>query len=173
MIDEGIGVEDRMEKRVGKNLVDGLQLSGNGVFEIEHIRAGQIIDRRKVWNLITDAGKAGVAGLINGVITDFFDYIAIGTGTTAAAAGDTTLQTEITTGGGARALATLTRVTTTVTNDTAQFVLTFAFTATFAVTEAGVLSASAAGTLLCRQVFSAVNVVSGDSLQVTYKVKAA
>ena len=120
-------------------------------------------------NLVVDAGKAGVAGLINGVVTNFFEYIAIGTGAVAPAAGDTALGAEISTGGGARAAGTTSRVTTDVTNDTAQIVVTFAFTSSFAVTESGVLDSAAAGTLLARQTFSAINVVNGDSLQVTWK----
>lgn len=123
-----------------------------------------------IHNLVVSAGQAGVASRINGSGGEAaFTYIAIGTGTTAPAAGDTTLQTEITTGGGARAAATASRVTTDVTNDTAQLVLTFNFTASFAVTESGVLNAAAAGTLLARQTFSAINVANGDSLQVTWK----
>lgn len=94
-------------------------------------------------------------------------------GGTSANAGDTTLMSEITTGGGARAAATASRVTTTVTNDTAQLLLTFNFTASFAVTESGALNASSAGTLLARQVFSAINVANGDSLQVTWKFQAS
>lgn len=125
----------------------------------------------KVANLVTNAGKAGVASRINGAGSEAaFTYIAIGTGTTAAAAGDTALQTEITTGGGARAAATASRTTTDVTNDTARLVLTYTFSSTFAVTEAGALNAASAGVLLNRQVFSAVNVVSGDSLQVTIDI---
>lgn len=121
--------------------------------------------------MITNAGMAGVASRINGAGSEnAFTYIAIGIGTNAAAATDTTLQSEITTNGGERAAATCTRVTTDVTNDTAQNVVTFNFTGTFAVTEAGVLNAASTGTLLCRQVFTAVNVASGDSLQITFKV---
>lgn len=128
-------------------------------------------DYRLVNNLVVDAGKAAVAGLIIATgHTDAFDHIGIGIGTTAAAAGNTTLESEITTNGGQRALATLSRVTTDVTNDTAQAEVTFAFTGTFAVTEAGLLSAISAGVLLCRQVFAAVNVISGDSLLVRWKV---
>lgn len=141
-----------------------------GWFALEHRRNGELIEARTVKNLITSAGKAAAAGLLNGVVTDFFDYLAIGTGTTAAAVGDTALQTEISTNGGARAAATLSRVTTTVTNDTAQFVYTWTFSGSFAVTECGVFSASSGGTLLARQVFSALNVVSGDTLAITYKV---
>lgn len=122
-------------------------------------------------NLITNAGMAGVASRINGAGSEAaFTYIAIGIGTTAAAAGDTTLETEITTNGGARASATASRTTTDVANDTARLVLTFNFTGSFAVTEAGALNAASTGVLLNRQVFSAVNVVNGDSLQVTIDV---
>lgn len=121
-----------------------------------------------VSNIVTNVGMAGVASRINGAGGEAaFTFIAIGTGTAAPAATDTTLGSEISTGGGARAAATASRVTTDVTNDTAQLVHTFTFTATFAVTEAGVFNASSGGVLLQRQTFSAINVVSGDSLQVT------
>ncbi len=124
----------------------------------------------RVSNLVVNAGMAGVASRINGAGAEAaFTYIAIGTGTTAASASDTALVAEIITGGGARAAATASRVTTDVTNDTAQLVVTFNFTASFAVTESGVFNASSGGTMLARQVFSAINVSSGDSLQVTWK----
>lgn len=127
-------------------------------------------DSKLISNLVVSAGSAGVASRINGAGAEAaFTYIAVGTGTLAAAAGDTTLQTEIIDSGLARAAATASRVTTDVTNDTAQDLHTFSVTGTKAVTESGVLNAGAAGTLLARQVFSAVNVVNGDSLQVTWK----
>lgn len=122
-------------------------------------------------NLITNTGKAGVASRINGAGAEAaFTYIAIGIGATAAAATDTTLGSEITTNGGQRAAATPTRITTTVTNDTARDVVTFTFTGAFAITEAGCLNAASAGVLLNRQVFTAVNVVASDSLQITIDV---
>ena len=141
---------------------------------IEHWRGGHLLDVREGHNLITDAGKAGVAGLINGISTNFFESIAIGTGTVAAAVGDTALGAEITTAGGARGAGTTSQQTTTVTNDTAQVQLLFTFTGSFAVTESGLLNVpTTGGTLLARQVFSALNVVSGDSLTITWKVKAS
>lgn len=121
-------------------------------------------------NLITNAGKALVAGLMTGDVTNFFDYIAVGTGTTAAAATDTALETESATAGLTRAASTNSRVTTDVTNDTAQFLKSFTVTGTVAVTESGVFDASSTGNMLCRQVFSAINVVNGDTLQITWKV---
>lgn len=124
-------------------------------------------------NLITTKGKELVVDQLGGTTTAPVTAIAIGTGTVAAAAGDTALGTEITTGGGARGAATVTNVTTTTTNDTEQWVKTFSFTASFAVTEEGLLdNNTSGGNLLARQVFSAVNVVSGDSLQITHKVQA-
>ena len=131
---------------------------------------GSMVDKLTVSNLVTNAGFAGVASRINGAGAEaVFNYIAIGIGTTAADVTDTTLESEITTDGGARAVATASRVTTDVSNDTAQLVVTFNFSGSFAITESGVLNDAAAGTLLARQVFSAINVASGDSLQVTWK----
>lgn len=123
-------------------------------------------------NLITNVGHAAANAKLSGQGSyGTFTAIAIGTGTTAAAATDTALQTEISTNGGARGAATATQVTTTVTNDTTQLVKTFTFTGSFAVTEEGIFdNATSGGNMLARQVFSAVNVASGDSLQITHKV---
>jgi len=150
-----------------------------GWIVLEHFDSeGKLIEDVRTPNLVVSVGKAEVAGLMVSDVSGMtkFDYIAIGTGTTAAAAGDTTLGAEITGGGGERrggADVTGTRVTTSVANDTGQWVTTFSFTATYAVTEAGVLNAASAGTLLARQTFSAINIVNGDSLQCTWKVQAS
>ena len=135
-----------------------------------------------VANGVTNAGKAAMASRCNGSGGEAaFTAIGMGTGTTAFNASDTALETEKKADGtgasGVHALATASvtasRVTTTVTNDTAQLVGTISYTATLAVTESGVFNADTSGTLLCRQTFTAVNVVNGDSLQITWKVKAS
>lgn len=132
---------------------------------------GRIKEGRVVHNLVTSAGKAGAASRLGGAGAEAaFTYLALGTGTNAAAAGDTALQTELAASGLSRVNASMSRVTTTVTNDTSQAQNTFTVTGTAAVTEAGMLNASSGGVLLCRQVFSAINVVNTDSLQITYKV---
>lgn len=124
---------------------------------------------RKIHNLVTTVGKAAMASRLNGSGGEAaFTYIAVGTGTTAAAVGDTTLQTETATSGLSRVAATVSRTTTDTTNDTAQLQTTFSVTGTVAVTESGVFNAASSGVLLARQVFSAVNVVNGDSLQITW-----
>lgn len=133
---------------------------------------GKFVSALEVSNLITLAGIAGIAARINGSGSPAaFTYIALGTGTTGAADADTQLEAEITTSGGARAAASVSVVTTDDPGDTAQLQVTFNFTSggTFAITESGVLNAASDGTLLARQVFSAINVASGDSLQVTWK----
>lgn len=131
---------------------------------------GRWANSLNISNLITNAGFAGVASRLNGSGAEAaFTYIAIGIGATAANVADTTLGSEITTAGGQRAAATASRVTTDVTNDTAQLVVTFTFTGSFAITESGVLNAASAGVLLARQVFSAINVADTDSLQITWK----
>lgn len=125
-------------------------------------------------NLITNAGLALCAGTLNGSGSPAAaTYIAVGTGTTAAAATDTTLGTETTTSGLARAAGTVSLVTTTVTNDTAQVTKQFTATGSVAVTEAGLLNAASSGTLLARQVFSAINVANGDTLTITWKIANA
>ena len=123
----------------------------------------------KIHNLITNAGMAGIASRLNGSGAEAaFTYIATGTGTTAAAVTDTTLETELSTLGLSRAAATASRVTTDVTDDSARLVKLFSVTGTGAVTESGVLNAASVGVLLARQVFSAINVENGDSLQITW-----
>lgn len=157
--------ENRLGKFVRKAF--GLDLQGFGLL-------GHYAGTMKIKNLVVSAGKAGVASRINGSGGEAaFTYLAVGTGVTAAAAGDTTLQTETATSGLSRASATVSRITTSVTNDTAQLDKTFSVTGTVAVTEAGALNAASSGTLLGRQVFSAVNVVNGDTLQITYKFQVS
>jgi hypothetical protein len=95
-----------------------------------------------------------------------------GIGATAAAVADTALQTESapTTAGG-RTVGTESRVTTTLTNDTYQVVGTVTAGSTLAITEAGLFDAVTTGNMLIHAVFSAINVVSGDSVAFTFGLK--
>ncbi len=132
---------------------------------------GGWVDKLVFHNLITNAGFAGVASRINGSGAEAaFTFIAVGTGTTSPVVGNTTLETELATDGLSRAAAVASRVTTDVTDDTARLNNQFTVSGTQAVTESGVLNAGSGGTLLARQTFSAVNVVDGDTLDVTWDV---
>jgi hypothetical protein len=88
--------------------------------------------------------------------------MAIGTGSTAAAASNTAL-------GSQAARTTLT--STTVSGADVTYVDTFAAgTGTGAITEAGLFNASSSGTMLCRTVFSVVNKGASDSMTITWTV---
>lgn len=84
-----------------------------------------------------------------------------GTGTTAAAIGDTALQT-------AAGTARVSGTNTNPTGITMQSVATISFTSTLAITEWGLFTASTSTTLWDHKIFSAVNVVNLDSIAFTY-----
>lgn len=135
-----------------------------GTLTIEHRDAnGNLIEQRELKNLITDLGKAFIAARMSATGTPTaMGWMAIGTGTTAAAGAQTTLVTE----GGRSAL-----TSTTVSTNTVTYVATFgAGVGTGAVTEAGIFNASSAGTMLNRTVFSAINKGASDTITITWVV---
>ena len=116
---------------------------------------------KEVDNLVVTAGKNYVADRMKNNST-VMGYMAVGTGTTAAAASDTTLASE----SDRNAL-----TSTTVTNNEVAYVGTWAAgDASVAITEAGLFSASSGGTMLARTVFSAVNKGASDSLTITWTI---
>lgn len=121
------------------------------------------------YNAVTDAGISEIMKLAGGVTASPISHMAIGTGT----GGTTALTTEIVADGGERAVVTPTSETTTSTGDTVRSVNTFTFTGSYAVTEEGLLNAGASGDLIAYRTFSAVNVASGDSLQITHDIVGA
>jgi hypothetical protein len=123
-------------------------------------------------NLVTNAGLAAIASRLNGHGSEaVFTAFALGTGTTAAAAGDTALESEITDSGLGRGAATVGRETTAVTNDTATWDKSWSVTGSKAVTEYGILNNTVSGgTLLTRTVQAANNVSNGWTLQMVYKI---
>jgi hypothetical protein len=88
--------------------------------------------------------------------------MAIGTGTTAAAAGDTALGTEL----DRNSIAS-----TTVNGNQIEYTSTWAAgDGTGAITEAGIFNDASAGTMLARTVFSVVNKDQNDTLSITWTV---
>jgi hypothetical protein len=150
------------------------QVGMKGWIKIDHFdKNGVLMESVETPNTVVNAGFTEVAGLfcsdVAGSYTAF-DYIGVGTGTTAATYTNTALEAAITDSGLARAASTGTLTTENVANDTAQFVHQFSVTDTQAVTESAVFNDASAGTMLCRQTFSAINVANGDTLQITWKV---
>lgn len=95
-------------------------------------------------------------------------YIGWGIGTTTPVVGDTAIQTESapTTSGG-RTVGTSGRANGTTTNSKLTYAGTVTAGSTLAITEVGLLDAATAGNILIHGVFSAVNVISGDSIAFT------
>ena len=135
---------------------DDLKLKGKLAISLN----GKII--QEVDNLVVTAGKGYVASRMKDTTATAMSHMAIGSGSTAAAASDTALGNQL----GRVAL-----TSTTVSNAVVTYVASFpAGTGTGAVTEAAILNASSGGTMLCRTVFSVVNKGAQDSMTVTWTV---
>lgn len=120
---------------------------------------------RDIDNLVVTTGKGYVASRMKDATATAMSHMAVGTGSTAAAAADTTL-------GGESARVALT--STTVSGAVITYVATFAAgTGTAALTEAAVLNASSSGTMLCRTVFLTVNKSANDSMSISWAVTAS
>ena len=112
-------------------------------------------------NLVVTAGKNWVADRMNNANT-VMTHMALGTGTTAAAVGNTTLVTEL----DRNAL-----TSTTVSTNTIAYACTWAAgDGTGAITEAAVLDAASSGDMLSRTVFSVVNKGASDSITITWTI---
>ena len=135
---------------------DGLKLTG----KLKIALNGETV--QEVNNLVVTDGKEYVASRMKDATATAMSHMAIGSGSTAAAAGNSSLGTEL-----GRVALTSTAVSGAVVTYTATFA---AGTGTGAVTEAGILNASSSGTLLCRTVFSVVNKGASDSMTITWTV---
>lgn len=123
---------------------------------------GAIKQEFTVPNLVVDTGLDFIASRMKDATATAMSHMAVGTGTTAANAADTALETE---------LARVTLTSTTVTDNSVAYVASYpAGTGTGALTEAGLLNAASAGTMLCRTVFAVINKSAADSMTVTWTV---
>ena len=151
-------------------MLEQVRLVGECYLEVRSI-TGKVKKTAKISNVVTDVGIAQVAGLLNGLVTTPFQYIAIGTGTAGITATSTSLSGEI-----ARKPATTSRVTTNVTNDTAYWEATFSsadgLSGTSSVAEAGIFDAETGGNMLLGKNFEAIEVNwdEGDTFTVSWKL---
>jgi hypothetical protein len=126
---------------------------------------GNVKDTRSVKNLVLTTGKTFIAASMLKTTTNSpvaMSHMAVGSGTTAAAVGNTAMESQL----GRVSLATATSSGAVVTY-TASFP---AGTGTGAVTEAGIFNNSSGGDMLCRTVFSVVNKGSDDAMSITWTV---
>lgn len=122
---------------------------------------GNVKQDFSVPNLVVTTGKTFIAARMVGTPT-VMSHMAVGTGTTAAAVGDTALQTE---------LVRVAFSSATSTGAVATYIASFsAGTGTGAITEAGIFNASSGGTMLCRTVFPVVNKGADDTMSITWTI---
>ena len=151
---------------------DTLKLKGTYHFEIKDTD-GNVRDSWTVENVVTNAGKAQLALLAGDASAVPFTYLAVGTSATAVAATDTTLTAEVTTNGLERAVGTVSRITTTVANDTFQITKTWTATGSVSVEEVGVFNAASAGTMLSHALTGTKAVTTGETLTGQYTLAFA
>lgn len=141
-------------------LGEGLKVKGAFKFEL-YDEAGELIDVRQRDNLVTTVGFQLIADCLGNTASRpaTISYIGVGSGATAAAIGDTALQTQI-----VRVAATYSYAAKVIT----MAATLGAGTGTGAITEAGVFNASSAGTMLNHVVFSVINKGAADTMTVTF-----
>jgi len=124
---------------------------------------GEVKQDIVVKNLVTTVGRGVIADRMKAApAIAAMTHMAVGTNSTAAAAGDTTLGTE---------LARVALTSTGVAGAVITYIATFGpGSGTGALVEAGIFNAGAAGSLLARTVFSVINKAAGDSLTITWTV---
>ena len=143
-------------------LNDSLKLKGRVGIVLKD-KNGNVKETRDIDNLVVDTGLDYIASRMKDATATAMTHMALGSGSTAAAAGDTDLGSIL----GSRELLD----STTVTDNTVVYVSSFeAGDATGAVTEAGIFNASTGGTMLCRTVFSVVNKAADDTMSVTWTI---
>ena len=117
-----------------------------------------------VQNTIMNAGIKVVTGLmLIDIGEDAFDYIAIGTGTSAPNATESALIGEK-----YRVAGTGSQETDAVTDDTARLTTSMAITSSVSITEAAVFNSDSTGDMLARSTFSGVSVNDGDTINIGY-----
>ena len=142
---------------------DNIKITGDVRIDLFD-ETGAVKETREIKNLVVTTGKTFIASRMVGVASTIMGYMELGTGTTAAAAGDTALQTVIS--GSRTAITSGTNASNVVT-----YVTSFpAGTGTGAVTEAGIFNAASAGTMLYRTVFAVVNKGAADAMSITWTI---
>tara|TARA_B100001248_G_C27210917_1_gene375739 strand:+ start:155 stop:604 length:450 start_codon:yes stop_codon:yes gene_type:complete len=141
---------------------DKLKLSGDVKIELID-QNGHIKETREIKNLVVSTGLTFICSRMADTSSNVMSHMALGSGTTAAAANQTDLVSIL---GSREALDS-----TSASSNTITYVASFeAGDATGAVTEAGLFNASSGGTMLCRTVFSVVNKGAQDILNITWVI---
>ena len=158
----------RFNRKLAEIGFGGGIVNGYTELEIKHIRNGRVLKTQRVFDkVVTNAFVNDIVDALQGLTTPYanfksYKYHASGTGTTAEAATQTALITEVES-----------RVIGTQVEGAAneyKSVATITYTANRAITEHGLFNASTDGTLMDRTLFPAVNVQNGDSIQFSFVI---
>ena len=141
---------------------DDLKLRGDVAIVLKD-KNGNVKESREIKNLVVTAGLTFICSRMAGTSAGVMSHMALGSGTTAAAAGQTDLVSIL---GSREALDS-----STASANTIAYVSSFeAGEGTGAVTEAGIFNAASSGTMLCRTVFPVVNKQADDTMSVTWTI---
>lgn len=121
--------------------------------------------------IYTDAGQAHTTSRLLANTGSTTYYVAWGSGSTAPAVTQTALITENPESRAGMDATFPTQVTTQSTNDTARFQGTITATGNRVVNEAGIFTASSAGTMLMRGTHATLNIETGDKVQYTFDLQ--
>lgn len=124
------------------------------------------IKESDVQNLVVTTGKQHVADQLSGQLEASMSHMAVGTGTTAAALTDTSLETEL----NRRAFDSKTQGTGADANKVTFITAWPAGEGTGLLTEAAILNAAGGGVMLCRVVFGVKDKGAGDSITLTWTI---
>jgi len=139
---------------------DDLKLRGDVAIVLKD-KDGKVKESREINNLVVSAGLTYICSRMADASAGVMSHMALGSGTTAAAAGDTDLESIL---GSREALDS-----TTASSNTITYVSSFeAGEGTGAVTEAGIFNAATSGTMLCHVIFPVVNKQADDTMSVTW-----
>ena len=141
---------------------DDLKLRGDVAIVLKD-KDGKVKESREINNLVVSAGLTYICSRMADASASVMSHMALGSGTTAAAAGDTDLESIL---GSREALDS-----TTASSNTITYVSSFeAGEGTGAVTEAGIFNAATSGTMLCHVIFPIVNKQADDTMSVTWTI---
>lgn len=144
---------------------ENLKLSGELSIVLKD-KDGNVKTSREVKNLVVNTGLAFIISRMTGTDKAVMSHMALGSSTTAAAAGQTDLVSML----GSREAIDTTTINGSI-NEKVTYVCNFeAGDATGAVVEAGIFNASSAGDMLCRTVFPVVNKAADDTMAITWTI---
>jgi len=153
------------------NFTDRSIITGHVILQVFDTQTGELKYKLENHNLVVDVGLDEMAQAtfgVGGAGSTSFDFIEIGTGTTAPVAGNTAIETTAC----ARIQDVAPDVNSATSGETSVSVISSfdGGTCAGAITEAGIFNAISANQMLARSTFGAVTIGAGDTLNVNYTI---